>query len=148
MLRYSNADLKKLKHCRVAAISARSSPAKHLPRSSLRAESPTPHDIIWGALSLKIEGIKREYENPVPDRGFRLDIAVPALKLAIEVDGWQWHGKYLKDFVRDRARQNLLVTNGWKVLRYTAGQIRKNLDECVEQIQLAVKQGTENAAGR
>ena len=48
----------------------------------------------------------------------RIDGAVPQLKLAIEVDGFEPHSTP-EAFQRDRTRQNELVALGWTVLRFT-----------------------------
>jgi very-short-patch-repair endonuclease len=47
-----------------------------------------------------------------------VDVAVPAAKLAIEVDGFAFHSD-VDRFQRDRQRQNTLVALGWTVLRFT-----------------------------
>ncbi|HEY2297271.1 MAG TPA: DUF559 domain-containing protein [Jatrophihabitans sp.] len=47
-----------------------------------------------------------------------LDVAFPAAKLAIEVDGWAFHSDADR-FQRDRHRQNALHALGWTVLRFT-----------------------------
>lgn len=47
-----------------------------------------------------------------------LDVAFPAPRLAIEVDGWAWHSADER-FQHDRRRQNALVAAGWTVLRFT-----------------------------
>lgn len=52
------------------------------------------------------------------DRRYKLDIAFPDTRLAIEVDGWQYHGKYKADFQNDRIRQNLLTLADWHILRF------------------------------
>ncbi|MDQ6725954.1 MAG: type IV toxin-antitoxin system AbiEi family antitoxin domain-containing protein [Actinomycetota bacterium] len=52
-------------------------------------------------------------------RAYRLDLAYPALKLAIELDGWEFHGRR-SAFDDDRARANLLVVHGWTLLRFTS----------------------------
>jgi very-short-patch-repair endonuclease len=97
---------------------------------------PTPEDLLWCA-AMEIEGAVREFSGAVPDRKFRIDIAFPAEKLAVEIDGWEWHGKHKGDFTRDRERQNLLTLNGWRILRFTAGQIRENVSHCISQIKVA-----------
>ena len=48
----------------------------------------------------------------------RVDVAFPAERLAIEVDGFAYHSDRTR-FQRDRSRQNDLVRLGWTVLRFT-----------------------------
>lgn len=104
-----------------------------------RQLGPSPHDILWASVVSSFgDGAAREFENAVPGRKYRLDIALPDARLAIEVDGWEWHGKHKGDFTRDRERQNLLTLHGWRILRFTAGQIRKDTAACIEMIGLAV----------
>ena len=53
----------------------------------------------------------------------RVDLAFPAVRLAIEYDGRAVHER--EDvFVHDRRRQNALVREGWTVLRFTAADLR------------------------
>jgi very-short-patch-repair endonuclease len=47
-----------------------------------------------------------------------VDVAIPAARLAIEVDGFAYHSD-VDRFQRDRQRQNTLVALGWTVLRFT-----------------------------
>lgn len=99
----------------------------------------TPHDTLWGAIANEGIAAVREMEHAVPGRKYRVDIAVPESMLAIEVDGWEWHGKHKGDFQRDRERQNLLTIHGWRILRFTAKDIRQDLAGCIEMVQLALK---------
>jgi very-short-patch-repair endonuclease len=48
----------------------------------------------------------------------RIDAALPELKLAVEVDGYEHHSSP-DAFQHDRTRQNTLVALGWTVLRFT-----------------------------
>lgn len=50
--------------------------------------------------------------------GFRVDVAFPTARLAVEVDGWAWHMDAIRS-QHDKRRQNSLVRLGWTVLRYT-----------------------------
>lgn len=49
---------------------------------------------------------------------YRIDLAFPAHRLAIEVDGWAWHSDVSR-FRADRRKGNDLVAAGWTVLRFT-----------------------------
>ncbi len=50
---------------------------------------------------------------------FRLDLAYPRAKLAIEYDGWDTH-RTRSAFDADRRRDRILALNGWVVLRLTS----------------------------
>jgi hypothetical protein len=52
----------------------------------------------------------------------RIDFAYPDDRVAIEVDGYEFHAS-LDAFHHDRARQNELVARGWTVLRFTWGDV-------------------------
>ncbi|MGH9053818.1 MAG: DUF559 domain-containing protein [Acidimicrobiia bacterium] len=54
----------------------------------------------------------------------RVDFAYPEARLVIEVDGRRWHTRDL-DFERDRRRDNLATLAGWRVLRFTWGQLQE-----------------------
>lgn len=53
--------------------------------------------------------------HPVGDHP--VDVAFPAERLAIEIDGKHFHGD--ATFEKDRWQQNALVLAGWRVLRFT-----------------------------
>ncbi len=53
-----------------------------------------------------------------PVAGHALDIAFPAARVAIEVDGWAWHMD-AERAAADVRRQHALVRAGWTILRYT-----------------------------
>ena len=64
----------------------------------------------------------------------RIDAAYPALKLAIEVDGFEHHTSP-DAFQRDRTRQNRLVALGWTVLRFTWNDVVKHAGEVARTIE-------------
>lgn len=75
-----------------------------------------------------------EQKNLIHGRAFRADIYLPASKIVVEMDGFQYHRS--KDaFQSDRIRQNLFVANGYSVLRYFASQVFKELDVVTKQIE-------------
>lgn len=49
-----------------------------------------------------------------PTFGYCLDIAIPNKKIALEYDCWYWH----QDEERDKARDEILSKNGWKIFRF------------------------------
>lgn len=101
------------------------------------AEDDAPASRLWVAVQ-DLGDAHREFKKAVPGRNFSLDIAFPSCKLCCEVDGWEWHGKHKGDFQRDRERQNLLTLNGWRILRFTAKDIRGDIEGCRNQIMQAL----------
>lgn len=80
----------------------------------------------WG--ERRLLSLIREAGLPVPltNRlllGLKVDALWPDLKLVVEVDGYEFHGD--RDaFENDRARDAMLVAHGYRVLRFTARQLR------------------------
>ena len=62
---------------------------------------------------------RQQYRVIANGRTYFLDLAYPDARLAIEVDGFDFH-RGRDAFDRDRARQNDLVSSGWTVLRFTS----------------------------
>jgi very-short-patch-repair endonuclease len=67
----------------------------------------------------------------------RIDAAHPALRLAIEVDGFEHHSSPAA-FQRDRTRQNRLVALGWTVLRFTWADVVEHPRHVAQVIEQAV----------
>ena len=55
---------------------------------------------------------------------YYVDIGFPETKLAVEIDGREFHTEAV-DFENDRWRQNDLVNTGWRVLRFTARMLQE-----------------------
>ncbi|MBZ0097238.1 MAG: DUF559 domain-containing protein [Sulfuricella sp.] len=98
-----------------------------------------PDDVLWTAISPHYPEAAREFQGAVPDRRYRIDIALPSIRVALEVDGWQFHGQHRKAHQSDRERQNLLAVNGWLVLRFTTGQIFKDMPSVLDTIHAACR---------
>lgn len=67
---------------------------------------------------LKVECVKEHKFHPV--RKWRFDYAIPAHKIAIEVEGGVWTGgrhTSPKGFLNDMEKYNTATIMGWKVLR-------------------------------
>lgn len=121
-------------------ISAATPPARATALSVRRRSGRMPDEVLWSAVRALHPHAQREFEGAVPGRRYRIDIALEAEKIAIEIDGWQYHGKFKSAHESDRERQNHLAVAGWLVLRFTAGQIFKDLQGVSATIEKAVEQ--------
>ncbi|MDA8375717.1 MAG: DUF559 domain-containing protein [Planctomycetia bacterium] len=98
-------------------------------------------DLLGDALATRFPArMLREYQ-PIQDRKFRIDFAFPVEKLAIEFDGYRYHGFSKKGFKQGLERQNILVAHGWRVLRYTLTDVRDRLDAVIREIDTALANG-------
>ena len=79
----------------------------------------------------------RQHPVEIAGRRFRIDLCYPAHRLAIECDGFAHHG-HRTAFEDDRLRQNLLVLDGWRVLRFTWRQVCRDPDGTAEQVRQAL----------
>ncbi len=64
---------------------------------------------------------------------YRLDFAIPDKRVAIELDGHEYHKtKYQR--THDAQRDRWLYGQGWTVLRFTGTEIYTDLDRCIDEI--------------
>jgi very-short-patch-repair endonuclease len=63
----------------------------------------------------------------------RVDFAYPSLRLAIDVDGYQFHSAR-SEWQRDRRLQNALTLLGWRLLRVTSDDIDRRPEQVVDEI--------------
>ncbi|MGE2688366.1 DUF559 domain-containing protein [Mycolicibacterium pulveris] len=82
----------------------------------------------------RITGWKTNY----PVGGFKVDVAFPDLKIAIEVDGWAFHSDS-EVFVKDRQRQNVIALLGWQVLRFTWLDLTEHPARVIAEIKFACR---------
>ena len=136
MIRLTLVDAKRLGLNIAAATPSRRS-AQAL---SSRRQRRMPEDVLWQVVSGSYPQACREYGDAVPGRRYRIDVALVEERIAIECDGWQYHGKFKQAHLTDRERQNLLAIHGWLVLRFTPGQIFKDLYGVSATIDAAVRQ--------
>lgn len=104
-----------------------------------------PEAVLKAAVEERWPGEASFEFKPLPNRRFRIDIAFIEDRLAVEVDGWVYHGKYKLSFQKDRIRQNLLVIEGWRVLRFFYGEIDKDIESVLDTIAAARQAGKRSA---
>lgn len=67
-----------------------------------------------------------------PTRGWRFDWAFPAIKLAVEVEGFGRHQTYT-GYRGDCEKYNAALLHGWRVLRFVAGE-RDHMTEWLDTV--------------
>ena len=92
----------------------------------------TPHErILWRALKeLPIEG--SHFRRQAPIGPFVVDFFCPAKRLIIELDGG--HHNEDEEAERDRARQDWLENEGYRVIRFWNSEITSDLTAVLERI--------------
>lgn len=81
------------------------------------------------AIMIRLAGIPepvREFKFH-PTRKWRIDLAWPEEKLAVEIEGGVWSkGRHIrpKGFLGDLEKYNTLTILGWSLLRFTPQQVR------------------------
>jgi very-short-patch-repair endonuclease len=80
-----------------------------------------------------------------PHGPYRIDLAFPVARLAVEVDGWAWHVDADR-FRADRRKGNAITRGGWDLLRFTwhdlDGRPHEVLAEIRETLAMIEKSGT------
>ncbi len=79
-----------------------------------------------------------QYEVRFQRQDFRIDLAYPRERVAIEYDGFAPHSEK-SQFERDRSRQNAFVLHGWTVLRFTAADLRDRPFGVVREVREALR---------
>lgn len=65
---------------------------------------------------------------------YRIDIAFPDSRLAVECDGAQYHRANQLQLERDQKRDKYLARKGWRTLRFEGIAIRRNIYYCIGEI--------------
>jgi very-short-patch-repair endonuclease len=67
-----------------------------------------------------------------PVAGYRIDFALPARKIGIELDGFATHSS-TADIENDRRRQRDLEGRGWYIIRFGGREVNRDADHCAQQ---------------
>ena len=104
--------------------------------------APVESDLEWrvdqALRAAGVTGLVRQYAMTLHGVGsIRIDLAIPELRLAIEVDHHRWHlGSESAD--RDRYRDRKLAALGWHVIRLTDFDVRHRLEGAVTDVLQAI----------
>ena len=69
---------------------------------------------------------------------YRLDFAWPSIRVAVECDGFEWHGNRLA-WKRDRRRNSTLEARGWRMVHLTWDDVTGRPVETVERVRAALE---------
>lgn len=81
-----------------------------------------------------------EFEDDHGQPG-RIDLAYPEHQLAIECDGYEFHGTR-EAFESDRLRNSRLAALGWRVMQVTWQQFQREPTKLVQRVREALRYGT------
>ena len=101
----------------------------------MRSQMTEPEVILWSRLKrLRAEGF--HVRRQAPFRGYFLDFVCFERRLVIEVDGAH-HGEAAQA-AHDELRDAVLRREGFRVLRFWNGEVRRNLDGVMYSIRAAL----------
>lgn len=87
-------------------------------------ESGIRSELLEKCLAVQVQYVIEEW---------RVDLALPLLSIAVELDGHQFHSSK-EHRTRDAFRQRCLTSRGWKVVRFTGTEITKDCEDCCEHL--------------
>jgi very-short-patch-repair endonuclease/predicted transcriptional regulator of viral defense system len=100
------------------------------------------------ALEVRVWRLLKKAKLPMPIPGYEfrddfgqpgcIDLAFPEQQLALECDGYQFHGDR-ETFERDRVRAARLVALGWRVMPVTWRQLDEQRDNVIARIRQALR---------
>ena len=89
-------------------------------------------EFLWE--ELKRVGLTDKAETQYPIGPYKIDIAYPYKRLAVECDGQEYHKDQRWQLDRDQKRDRYLARKGWLTLRLSGKLIRNNINHCVDLI--------------
>lgn len=94
------------------------------------------YQAIVGEFGRLYDGGDAVFELSFPHfkRKYRADTALPAYRVVIELDGWQYHGRTLSGFQRDREKSLEFERRGWRVIRFSNKQVKHELIDVIAAI--------------
>ena len=89
-------------------------------------------EYVWNAVVKS--GLDKKAVRQYQIGKYKIDIAFPKKKLAVECDGQEYHKSNQDQLEKDQARDKYLAKKGWMTLRLSGIMIRRNIDFCIEQV--------------
>lgn len=74
------------------------------------------------------------FECQYPVLNYRLDFALPRLRLGVEIGGWSWRSWTSANVIDRREREQGLNAEGWTILWFTGEEILHQIDRSLDQV--------------
>jgi hypothetical protein len=97
--------------------------------------APVAQQLLADALKWKMEHVVVTGDLGKSMRcppGYKIDIACPTLKVAIEVDGFSHCSRQRQE--QDAKKDRFLTLTGWTVLRFSNEKVLTNLEGCLSEV--------------
>lgn len=101
------------------------------------ALADNPFESTLRAIALDVHGTSVRPQVVLPGTRFRADLVDEDLRIVIEADSFRWHGDRVA-LRRDAQRYNLMVVDGWIVLRFAWEDVMHDADYVREVLVAAV----------
>ncbi len=131
----------------IARTSGRRTPGRANLRAVLDEHAARGVQVTRSELEIALRRLVREHDLPSPRLNVwipGMDVEVDALwhdeRVAVEADGWRWHGDRAS-FQRDRAKANALQLAGYRVLRFTHDDVVRRPAQTAATIRGALRRG-------
>jgi very-short-patch-repair endonuclease len=99
-----------------------------------RMDSPIEHKLFQSLCCRHYDNFQTQFKIGQ----YRVDFAYEYPKIAIEVDGHEYHSTK-EQRGRDAQRDRFIQAEGWRVLRYTGTEVFNNPDKCASEINSIVQ---------
>jgi REase_MTES_1575 len=97
---------------------------------------------IWGYRTVfrgeEFSAGRWQYPVRAPGRLFRIDLAFPTARLAVELDGRGFHSSDT-DWERDIARDVALARLGWQTIRFSHSRLTRDPDGCRRDVLVVLR---------
>jgi very-short-patch-repair endonuclease len=91
-------------------------------------ESPVEQR-FWEAAKVRIDGIEPQFYVGA----YRIDFAIMPQKIAVEIDGHEYHSS-VEQRTSDARRARHLQAKGWHVVRFTGSEVHADVAACVDSL--------------
>ncbi|TVS15923.1 MAG: DUF559 domain-containing protein [Gammaproteobacteria bacterium] len=110
-------------------------------KSSRRRRTSTisePQRRLWEAVKSRYPNAEQDKRGLIAGRRYIADILIAEYGLVIEVDGWEFHGKYKSGFQRDREKDRAFMIAGYRICRFSAGEILRDVEGVLETLEQVI----------